>query len=126
MSWKFELRNHQPNWADSYAVEISELKRLLPMALAFEHVGSTSIQTIAAVPTIDILAGVRDLSEITDRVIRLMVAQRWEHRPDIEAMIPGRRFFNKPVGPEHRTTRTRHLHVRFFRSGGGRLARAWE
>ncbi len=26
-------------------------------------------------------------------------------------MIPGRRFFNKPPGPEHRTTRTHHLHI---------------
>ncbi len=57
MIWKFELRDYEAAWADRYAIAISELKGLLPMALAFEHVGGTSIQTIAAVPTIDILCG---------------------------------------------------------------------
>jgi GrpB-like predicted nucleotidyltransferase (UPF0157 family) len=111
MIWKFELRDYEAAWADRYAIAISELKGLLPMALAFEHVGGTSIQTIAAVPTIDILAGVLDLSAITDAAIRLLVAEGWEHRPDVEKMIPGWRFFNKPPGPEHRTTRTHHLHM---------------
>jgi len=111
MIWKFELRDHQPDWAAYYAVEISQLRRLLPMALAFEHIGSTSIQTIAAVPTVDILGGVRNLSEVTNAVTKLLVAAGWEHRPDIDKMIPGRRFFDKPLGLEHPTTRTHHLHI---------------
>jgi GrpB-like predicted nucleotidyltransferase (UPF0157 family) len=81
------------------------------MALAFEHVGSTSIETIAAVPTIDILAGVRSLSDVTKSAIQALVVAGWEHRPDIEAMIPKRRFLNKPPGPAYRTTRLRHLHI---------------
>jgi len=109
--WKFELRDYDPSWPPRYRAEISELERLLPMVLAFEHVSSKSIQAMAAVPTIDILADVRKLNEVTDAVIESLIAAGWEHRPDIDAMIPNRRFFHRPPGPEHRTTRTHHLHV---------------
>jgi GrpB-like predicted nucleotidyltransferase (UPF0157 family) len=81
------------------------------MTLAFEHIGSTSIHAMAAVPTIDIVAGVRKLNEVTDAVIESLIAAGWEHRPDIDAMIPNRRFLHKPPGPEHRTSRTHHLHI---------------
>jgi GrpB-like predicted nucleotidyltransferase (UPF0157 family) len=91
--------------------EISELKKILPIELCFEHVGSTSIQGMPAVPTIDIIAGVRRLRELNDEVIESLVAAGWEHRPDIDVMIPNRRFFHKPSGAEHPTSRTYHLHV---------------
>jgi GrpB-like predicted nucleotidyltransferase (UPF0157 family) len=81
------------------------------MAIAFEHVGSTSIAAMPAVPTIDILAGVRDLEAIDATIVVTLVAAGWEHRPDVEAMILNRRFFNRPAGAEFRTTRTHHLHV---------------
>jgi GrpB-like predicted nucleotidyltransferase (UPF0157 family) len=109
--WKFELRDYDPIWPIRYRAEISELKKLLWMVLAFEHVGSTSIQGMAAVPTIDILAGVHNLNEADDDVIGLLIASGWEHRPDIDVMIPNRRFFHKPLGAEYRTTRMCHLHL---------------
>jgi GrpB-like predicted nucleotidyltransferase (UPF0157 family) len=97
--WKFELRDYDPSWPPRYRAEISELERLLPMVLAFEHVSSKSIQAMAAVPTIDILAGVRKLNEVTDAVIESLIAAGWEHRSYIDAMIPNRRFFHRPPGP---------------------------
>jgi len=39
-----------------------------------------------------------------------------EHRPDDEARIPGRRFFNQPPGTGYRTTRTSHVHIAKFDS----------
>jgi GrpB-like predicted nucleotidyltransferase (UPF0157 family) len=42
--WKFELRDYDPIWPIRYRAEVSELMKILPMVLAFEHVGSTSIQ----------------------------------------------------------------------------------
>jgi GrpB-like predicted nucleotidyltransferase (UPF0157 family) len=66
--WKFELSDYDPSWPARYRAEISELERLLPMVLASEHVGSTSIHPMAAVSTIDILAGVGKLNEVTDAV----------------------------------------------------------
>jgi GrpB-like predicted nucleotidyltransferase (UPF0157 family) len=43
------------------------------MVLAFEHVGSTSIRAMAA--TIDNLAGVGKLNEVTDGVIESLIRQ---------------------------------------------------
>jgi len=48
----------------------------------------------AAVPTIDTLAGVHNLNEADDDVIGLLIASGWEHRPDINVMIPSRRFLS--------------------------------
>ena len=86
------------------------------MIVAFEHVGSTALPGMTAVPTIDILAGVRELEETDGQVIASLVAAGWEHRPDVEARIPNRRFFNQPSGTRHRTTRTSHLHIVRFDS----------
>jgi GrpB-like predicted nucleotidyltransferase (UPF0157 family) len=86
------------------------------MIVAFEHVGSTALPGMSAVATIDILAGVRELAEIDGRVVAALVAAGWEHRPDVEARIPDRRFFNQPPGTRQRTTRTSHLHIVKFDS----------
>src|SRR5215472_15640796 len=86
------------------------------MIVAFEHVGSTAVPGMSAVPTIDILAAVRDLAEIDDPVVASLVAAGWEHRPDVEARIPMRRFFKQPPGTGYRTTRTSHLHIVKFDS----------
>lgn len=109
--WKFELREYDANWPMLYRVTVAGLEESLPMVTAFEHVGSTSIPGMASVATIDILAGVADLAQVNDSIIDKVIAAGWEHRPDIEALIPHRRFFNQPVGPAYRTTRTRHLHI---------------
>jgi GrpB-like predicted nucleotidyltransferase (UPF0157 family) len=84
------------------------------MIVAFEHVGSTALPGMSAVATIDILAGVCELAEIDGRVVASLVAAGWEHRPDVEARNPNRRFFNRPPGT--RTTRTSHLHIVKFDS----------
>jgi GrpB-like predicted nucleotidyltransferase (UPF0157 family) len=86
------------------------------MIVAFEHVGSTALPGMSAVPTIDILAAVCDLAEIDRQVVASLVASGWEHRPDVEARIPKRRFFNQPPENEYRTTRTSHLHIVKFDS----------
>jgi GrpB-like predicted nucleotidyltransferase (UPF0157 family) len=86
------------------------------MIVAFEHVGSTALPGISSIPTIDILAGVRELGEIDDQVVASLVAARWEHRPEVEARIPNRRFFNQPSGTQYRTTRTHQLHIVKFDS----------
>ena len=111
VSWKFEISDPDPAWPAHYEATVAELRPLLPMVVAFEHVGSTSIPRMPAVATVDILAGVHGLATIDTTVIGAIVATGWEHRPDVEALIPHRRFFNRPVGSEFRTTRTHHLHI---------------
>ena len=111
VTWKFHISEPDPAWPARYEAAVAELQSLLSMAVAFEHVGSTSIARMPAVSTIDILAGVLDLRTIDATVVDALVAAGWEHRPDVEAMIPRRRFFNRPVGGKFRTTRTHHLHI---------------
>ena len=86
------------------------------MIVAFEHVGSTAVPGMSAVPTIDILAAVPELAEIDGRVVASLVVRGREHRPDVEARIPNRHFFNQPPGTRYRTTRTSHLDIVKFDS----------
>jgi GrpB-like predicted nucleotidyltransferase (UPF0157 family) len=86
------------------------------MMVAFEPVGRTALPGMTAVPTIDVLAGVRELTEIDSPVLASLTAGGWEHRPDVEARIPNRRLFNQPPGPSHRTTRAFQLHIVKFDS----------
>ena len=111
MLWKFELVAYNPSWRKLYQNAVRSLELQLPMMVAFEHVGSTALPGMSAVPTIDILAGVRELAEIDGRVVASLLAAGWEHRPDIEAWISNRRFFNRPAGTRYRTIRTRNLGI---------------
>jgi len=111
MTWRFEISDPDPTWPALYEATVGKLRVLLPMVVSFEHVGSTSIPRMPAVATIDILAGVRSLEMIDATVVRAFAAAGWENRPDVEELIPHRRFFNLPAGSEFRTTRTHQLHV---------------
>jgi GrpB-like predicted nucleotidyltransferase (UPF0157 family) len=74
-----------PRWSELAAEEAARLRATLPDA-EVEHVGSTAVPRLEAKPIIDLLVGVRDLSN----GVRL---------PDYEAMgaagIPGRLYFRK-------------------------------
>ena len=100
MLWKFELVAYNPSWPKLYQNAVRSLQLHLPMIVAFEHVGSTALPGMTAVPTIDILAGVHQLGEIDGQVIASLVAAGWEHRPDVESRIPN------PVSYTHLTLPT--------------------
>lgn len=53
-----------PDWPRRFARERAELERLLApwVSGGVHHVGSTSVEGLAAKPVIDMLAGVRDLA----------------------------------------------------------------
>jgi GrpB-like predicted nucleotidyltransferase (UPF0157 family) len=114
--WKFELVAYNPGWAKLYQSAVRSLQVDLPMIVTFEHVGSTALLGMSAVPTVDMLAAVRDLGEIDGQVVASLVTAGWEHRPDVEARIPRRRFFNQPRGTGYRTTRISHVHIVKFDS----------
>jgi GrpB-like predicted nucleotidyltransferase (UPF0157 family) len=85
--WKIELVAFNPSWPKLYQSAVRSLQAKLPMIVAFEHVGSTALPGMTAVPTIDILAGVRDLAEIdgpaiTSLVCRGMGASAGRRGPD--------------------------------------------
>lgn len=98
-----ELVPHSDEWKSLYERE----KKLLRLAvgdflIAVEHIGSTAIPQIVAKPIIDIMVGVRDLSDV-ENYLSPLAEIGYEYRG--ESGIAGRRYFRK--GTE--TVSTHHL-----------------
>jgi GrpB-like predicted nucleotidyltransferase (UPF0157 family) len=85
-----ELLPHNPAWAGMAAAESARLKKALgEIVIAVHHIGSTSIPTIAAKPTIDLLPLVTSL-EALDAQKEKLIALGYEYRGEFG--IPTRRY----------------------------------
>ena len=94
------VQDYSAQWAQAFDTERARLAMTLGLlALAIEHVGSTSIVELCAKPLIDIAI---DVAEMThgERCIAPLSALGYEYKGD--AGIAGRHFFAKG-GPENRT-----------------------
>ncbi|WP_326560319.1 GrpB family protein [Micromonospora sp. NBC_01796] len=101
-----EVVAHDPAWPDQFEVERGLLAKSLPAALGIEHIGSTSVPGLAAKPIIDILAVVRDVSEvIADHAALDRLG--YVYRPLVFADDGEHLFFCKDTAGR----RTHHLHV---------------
>lgn len=98
-----ELREHRPEWKDLYESEVERLRSIVGDC-AFEHIGSTAIEGVAAKPIIDLLAVVPDSGE-AKALIPVLEEHGYEYRPN--AAGTDRLFFAK--GPP--TNRTHYLSV---------------
>ena len=58
------LTEHKSCWADWYNEEVDRLKRFLPKATEYYHIGSTAIDGIMAKPIIDIIITTNTSSEL--------------------------------------------------------------
>ena len=56
-----ELSPYDPDWPRLYEGEVAHLVEALAPVIAAEHVGSTSVPSLAAKPTVDIAVGVASL-----------------------------------------------------------------
>jgi GrpB-like predicted nucleotidyltransferase (UPF0157 family) len=55
------LVEHDPRWAERFAVRAAELRRALgERARLIEHIGSTSVRGLAGKPIVDIVVGIED------------------------------------------------------------------
>jgi GrpB-like predicted nucleotidyltransferase (UPF0157 family) len=98
--------DYDPRWVDTYEAE----RRLIidaigPWLAGIEHIGSTSVPGLAAKPIIDILVGVRSLDDAR-HCIAPLAAVGYVYKPELEATMPERRYFNKGPQSDHR-----HLHM---------------
>lgn len=93
-----------PRWYEEERARI--LARIGPHVHRIEHVGSTSVPGLAAKPIIDIMAGLRRLSDAGE-CIEPLAAIDYEYVPEYEVSLPERRYFRK--GPPE--GRTHHLHM---------------
>jgi len=100
-----EIVDYDPRWPSLAAESISELMVALPGVFTrIEHFGSTSVPGLAAKPVIDLMAGVADLDELTDRLHEELPALGFR---SVDAGMTGRLFFPK----DQNGLRTHHLHV---------------
>lgn len=88
-----ELHPHNPEWVSKFEREKTRiLEALGDKTLAIEHIGSTSINGLAAKPIIDIMVGVDNLNQVADW-IPLLLDIKYEYVPKPECI--DRRFFRK-------------------------------
>ncbi|WP_460467520.1 GrpB family protein [Calidifontibacter terrae] len=69
------LLDHDSSWASDYAAHEARIRNALgEVAVAIEHIGSTSVPGLAAKPIIDVLVTVRDITADEDYVDPLIDA----------------------------------------------------
>jgi GrpB-like predicted nucleotidyltransferase (UPF0157 family) len=99
-----ELVPHQEEWKTLFEREEALIREACgDFALAIEHIGSTAIPNLAAKPIIDIMVGVRDLSEAEKFLRQPLEKIGYEYRG--ETGIAGRLYFRKGTA----TASTHHL-----------------
>lgn len=104
------IADYDPDWPVRFLAE----KRVLQEASSdslhrIEHVGSTSVPALAAKPVIDILGGVRSISD-ADSLVESFEEVGYQYVQAYEDQIPDRRYFRKPATAELLSTPF-HLHV---------------
>ncbi|MGG6298258.1 GrpB family protein [Leptolyngbya sp. AN02str] len=84
---------YDATWPVLYQAEQQKLTAALaPQLLELHHIGSTSVQGLAAKPIIDMLAGARSLQEVENWVEPLRLLG---YTPEAMPSIPDRRYFFK-------------------------------
>lgn len=127
MSHRIEIVEYDPRWPAEFAMLAAELRRALgPLALAVDHIGSTSVPGLAAKDVIDVQVTVAALS---DAVTRAMTGFGFTPRADITSdhVPPGaetsapaewaKLYFQNKSG-----ARRAHIHVRVAGSQNQRYA----
>lgn len=77
-----KLEEYNPKWKDMYLEEEKNLKEMFgDVALAIEHIGSTSVEGLSAKPIIDIAIGVKNLSDF-DKVAKKFMVEPYSVKED--------------------------------------------
>lgn len=114
MSERVVIENYNPRWVELFEAERDLIQAAIgAYILSIEHAGSTSIPGMAAKPVIDILVGLRSLSD-TPALIAPMTELNYQYRPQYEIELPERRYFKKPADSDHHT---HHVHMAEITSG---------
>jgi GrpB-like predicted nucleotidyltransferase (UPF0157 family) len=103
------ITEYDPRWPGLFTQEATCVRSVLPADLVtrIEHFGSTAVPGLAAKPVIDLLVGVRSLTEAKRYAIDSLVAlgyAYWDTDPD-----PNHMFFVKGLPPNG--PRSHHIHM---------------
>jgi GrpB-like predicted nucleotidyltransferase (UPF0157 family) len=107
MGEKIIIVSYDPNWKILFEEEKKMIRNIVGDHIEdIRHIGSTSVEGLAAKPIIDILIGIRSLADARECVSPLGTLG-YEYVPEYEKDLPMRRYFRKPVNG----TRTHHIHM---------------
>jgi GrpB-like predicted nucleotidyltransferase (UPF0157 family) len=103
--------DYDPRWPRLFDEEKTNILRVIgPMVIGIEHIGSTAVPGLAAKSIVDIMAGVRHLSDAI-WCIQPLKTLGYEYVPEYEKLIPDRRYFRKGNMQGLEQGSTHHLHM---------------
>lgn len=106
---EIEIVDYNPNWVNMFEREAESIYKVVEKDLIAEiqHIGSTAVPGLAAKPVIDIMIGLRDLSDGKNIIqpLQNLGYVFWADNPNPEKM-----FFVKGM-PPYGKQRTHHAHV---------------
>ncbi|MFY0758818.1 GrpB family protein [Metabacillus dongyingensis] len=110
MDKQIVIEEYNPYWSTEFVIEKVKIKQALNNdLLPIEHIGSTSVKGLGAKPILDIMIGVKNLTEV-DKFIKPLKQIEYEYVFHKE--FPGRRFFRKGQW----RAGTHHLHIYEYKS----------
>ena len=100
--------DYDPTWPAMFEQERTRLHSTLgSVVITIEHVGSTAVPGLAAKPIIDLLVGVRDLTEARSRCIEPLQGLGYTYLAHYESWLSDEMLFRKGMpGPW-----THHVHM---------------
>lgn len=106
---EIQIVPHNPNWQNLFAEEAERIWQASgkDLIVEIEHIGSTSVPGLAAKPIIDIMVGVRNITDAKAAILPLKALGYvyWDEDPRLERM-----FFVKGM-PPYGKQRTHHVHI---------------
>lgn len=117
-----EVVAYRPEWVSEAAEVSARLRLAVPMALAVEHIGSTSVSGMWAKDCLDLMVVVNDLAttDAEQRLVDLGFRRRpepWNNDEPADGRLWPKMVFAPPVGG-----RRVNVHVRAVDSGPTRVA----
>mgnify|MGYP000992905945 CR=1 FL=1 len=86
---------YDPFWPVAFKEEAARIWSVVgDLLTSLEHIGSTSVPGLAAKPVIDMLAGLKSLSD-TPALVAGLCPLGYVYEPEREEFIPDRRYFSK-------------------------------
>jgi GrpB-like predicted nucleotidyltransferase (UPF0157 family) len=104
-----EIFDHDREWPSKFLEERTKIMGVIgDTVVEVEHVGSTAVPGLCAKPIIDIMVGIRKLTDAENCIVPLE-SVGYEYVPEYEVSIPERRYFRK--GPSEIPNKHSHLHM---------------
>ena len=103
-----EIVDYDPAWPRMFQEESLRVAgELGEVVLTIEHMGSTAVPGLPSKPIIDLLVGVRSLTEARARGGERLPALGYTHVTEYESWLPNEAFFRKSVSGRW----THHVHI---------------